>query len=83
MKTATRSAVRKRAVNLSLDEDLVQHARQLTGNLSGVVESLLAEFVERELQRRREQSQQAVATAALWNAFEDEHGTFADEYSSL
>lgn len=82
MKTATRSPARLRPVNLTLDEDLVQNARQLPGNLSGGGESLLAEFVEHELQRRREQSQQAVATAALWNAFEDEHGTFADEYSS-
>lgn len=83
MKTATRSPARKRAVNLTLNEDLVLTARQLTDNLAGVVESLLAEFVEREPQRRRDQSRQVEATVALWNAFEDKHGSFADEYCTL
>lgn len=83
MKATTRSPARKRAVNLTLNEDLVLNARQLTDNLSGIVESLLAEFVERELQRRREQSRQVEATVALWNAFEEKHGAFADEFSTL
>ncbi|WP_367025798.1 type II toxin-antitoxin system CcdA family antitoxin [Methylococcus sp. ANG] len=83
MKTIVPSHVRKRPVNLSLNEELVAQARQLTGNLSGVVESLLAEFVERELQRRREQSRRVEATVALWNDFEEKHGSFADEYSTL
>ncbi|BBL71965.1 type II toxin-antitoxin system CcdA family antitoxin [Methylogaea oryzae] len=83
MKTATRSPARKRAVNLTLSENVVQSARQLTDNLSGVVEALLTEFVEREQQRRRERSLQVEATVALWNAFEDKHGSFADEYSTL
>ncbi len=34
-------AARKRAVNLTLNEDLVVQARAITDNLSGVVESLL------------------------------------------
>ncbi len=38
---------RKRPVNLTLNEDLVSQAKKLTANLSGVVESLLAEFVAR------------------------------------
>lgn len=83
MKTVTRSPARKRAVNLTLNEDLVLNARQLTDNLSGVVELLLTEFVEREQQRRRERSRQVEATVALWNAFEDKHGSFADEHSTL
>lgn len=48
----------KRAVNLTLNSDLVAQAKALSGNLSGKVEALLAEFVasEHELQgsRRRE-----------------------------
>lgn len=83
MKTATRAQARKRPVNLTLNEDLVLHAQQLTGNLSEVVESLLAEFVNRELQRRHEQSRQVEETIALWNAFDEKHGAFADEYSTL
>jgi antitoxin CcdA len=42
----------RRAVNLSLNEDLVTRARRLTGNLSATVESLLADFVEREHEQR-------------------------------
>lgn len=83
MKTIVHSQVRKRPVNLSLNEELVAQARQLTDNLSGVVESLLADFVECELQRRREQSRRVEATVALWNDFEEKHGSFADEYSTL
>jgi hypothetical protein len=44
---------------------------------------LLTEFVGREMRRRCELSQQLEATIALWNAFEEQHGAFADEYSTL
>lgn len=83
MTTLALPLTRKRPVNLTLNEDLVRHAKHLTNNLSGVVETLLTEFVDSELQRRREQSQQVATTIALWNAFEDEHGAFADDYSTL
>ncbi len=61
----------------------MRQARQLTPNLSGVVESLLTEFVERERQRRQEQAERLAATIRLWNAFDDHPGAFADEYSTL
>jgi antitoxin CcdA len=83
MKASAHTQVRKRPVNLTLNEDLVLQVRQLTPNLSGVVEDLLTEFVEREKKRRCEQSRQLEATIVLWNAFEEQHGAFADEYSSL
>ncbi len=83
MQTPTHSQARKRPVNLTLTEDLVTQARQLTPNLSGVVEALLTEFVEQEQKRRRERSQQIVATIAVWNDFGEQHGAFADEYSTL
>ncbi|HYE38021.1 type II toxin-antitoxin system CcdA family antitoxin [Methylocaldum sp.] len=83
MKTITHAQSRKRPVNLTLNEDLVQQARQLTNNLSGIVEALLAEFVERERLRRREHSERVTTTIALWNTFEEQHGAFADEYSPL
>ena len=41
---AHRRDARKRAVNLTLSEDLVQEAKVMTDNLSGVVESLLSEI---------------------------------------
>ena len=52
MNTTHSNEARKRAVNLSLSEDLVVQARGLTSNLSGIVESLLADYVEQDRQRR-------------------------------
>lgn len=76
-------SARKRPVNLTLNEELVTQARALTGNLSGLVERLLADFVERSGQDR-EQRREALAQAiAAWNAHDAEHGSFADEYSPL
>jgi antitoxin CcdA len=46
MKTGFNGAARKRPVNLTLNEDLVSQAKSMTDNLSGVVESLLSEFVD-------------------------------------
>ncbi len=73
----------KRPTNITLDEDLVRQARQLTPNLSNTVESLLREFVTREHARR------AVEDAALadvldgFNAYHAQHGLLSDEFSTL
>jgi post-segregation antitoxin (ccd killing protein) len=48
MKSNVSSAARKRPVNLTLSEDLVEQAKAMTDNLSGVVENLLAEFLQKE-----------------------------------
>lgn len=77
------STARKRPVNLTLSEDLVEEARGVTGNLSAVVESLLADFLSREREHRSKIVEQARATATLWNSFADRNGSFADEYSTL
>ena len=74
---------RKRPVNLTLSETLVARARKCTDNLSAVVESLLEDFVDRERQRRATEVQLGRATAAVWNRFEEEIGSFADEHSTL
>jgi len=83
MKPLINSEARKRPVNLTLSEDLVNQARSLTSNLSGIVESLLSDYVERERIERQARENTAAATAATWNAFNAKHGSFADEYSSL
>ncbi|MDP1733056.1 MAG: type II toxin-antitoxin system CcdA family antitoxin [Sulfuritalea sp.] len=84
MKAATSSGEsRKRPVNLTLSEDLVVQVRGLTNNLSGVVESLLADYVEHERQQRMAKARTLTATMSMWNAFNAKHGSFADEYSSL
>lgn len=73
----------KRAVNLSLNSDLVARARDVTGNLSEVVETLLAEFLEKEQAQKDARAEALRATSAAWNAFGEKHGSFADEHSTL
>ena len=83
MKAKYNLDARKRPVNLTLNEDLVVQARGLTDNLSGVVESLLADYVEHARQQRIAKARTLEATVALWNDFNTKRGSFADEYSSL
>ncbi|MDT0499272.1 type II toxin-antitoxin system CcdA family antitoxin [Algiphilus sp. W345] len=74
---------RKRAVNLSLNEDLAIRARQVTGNLSAAVEALLADFVAQEEERHAAKASVLREAAAAWNRFTEQHGSFADEHSTL
>ena len=83
MKTVFNVAARKRPVNLTLNEDLVSLAKSMTDNLSGVVESLLLQFVERESQERLLKTKAVQATSAAWNKFNAKSGSIADEYSAL
>ena len=55
----------------------------MTDNLSGVVESLLAEYVGRERRERLNKANAVEATIAVWNEFNSKSGSIADEYSSL
>jgi antitoxin CcdA len=82
-RAASNIEARKRPVNLTLNEDLVVEVRSLTSNLSGVVESLLADFVEHERQQRMAKARTLEATVSMWNAFNTKHGSFADEYSTI
>jgi antitoxin CcdA len=83
MKATYNLDARKRPVNLTLNEDLVVQARGMTDNLSRVVESLLAGYVEHERQQRLANAKSVEATIALWNEFNATRGSFADEYSPL
>jgi antitoxin CcdA len=74
---------RKRPVNVTLNEDLVARVRELTTNLSGVIETLLAEFLEKERVRRTAEREAIRAAVATWNAFAAKSGSFADEHSML
>ena len=76
-------SARKRPVNLTLNVDLVARARALTDNLSGVVEQLLADYVERLGQDRAERARTVAATVDAWNAHGAKHGSIADEYSPV
>jgi antitoxin CcdA len=83
MKSDYDATARKRPVNLTLNESLVSEAKLLTNNLSGVVESLLADFVSHERRERLQKSKAVEAAAVAWNAFNSKIGSIADEYSSL
>lgn len=83
MRATYNVSARKRPVNLTLNEDLVTQARMVTDNLSGVVESLLADFLAREKQQRADEVRALKETIATWNSFAEKHGSFADEYSTL
>ena len=83
MRAAYDTTARKRAVNLTLNEDLVAQARSVTSNLSGVVESLLADFLAQEKQKRATAIEVARQTCAMWNGFNEKYGSPADEYSNL
>ena len=77
---ATRS---KRRVNMTLNEDLVRRARELTPNLSETVEQLLAAFVDDVEAKAAEREKQIAAHIAANDAFVAKYGSLADEFSSL
>jgi antitoxin CcdA len=74
---------RKRPVNLTLNETLVSRAKALTDNLSGVVESLLTDYVDRAHRESLQKTKIVEAAMASWNQFNSNSGSIADEYSSL
>lgn len=75
--------IRKRPVNLTLNEALVAQAKTYTPNLSATMESLLAEFVARQQRERNERQRAADDCADGWNAVHAALGSFADEHSTL
>ena len=83
MKPAYDPTARKRLVNVALNEDLVSRVRRLTNNLSGVVESLLADFLDQQAKRRASEAQAVKQALATWNRFAERHGSFADDHSTL
>ena len=82
-KSAFDANARKRPVNLTLNADLVDRVRDVTDNLSGVVEKLLIDYLEQQRQARLDRHRVAEATSAAWNSFNSERGSIADEFSSL
>ena len=77
------SAMRKRAVNLTLTEGLVAQAKAYTSNLSATMEELLTAYVSQQQTARLARQQQADACSSGWNAVHAAIGSFADEHSTL
>ena len=77
------ATIRKRPVNLTLNEALVAQAKTYTHNLSATMELLLAEFVLAQQKAQRHRQKAADECAADWNAVSESIGSFADEHSTL
>ncbi len=80
--TAT-STLRKRAVNLSLNESLVAQAKAYTNNLSATMETLLAGYVTQQQHTRQARQKMADDCVYDWNAVHAKLGSFADAHSTL
>jgi antitoxin CcdA len=73
----------KRAVNMTLSEDVVREARKLTQNLSETVEQLLSQFIQAEQARNDNNERRIDATIAMLNEMYDRDGGLAEEFSPL
>lgn len=73
----------RRAVNLSINEDLLFRAKQTTKNLSATVEELLAGYVQQEHAHRRAEDEALDQVISALNAFHERHGFLSDEFSTL
>ena len=69
---------RKRAVNVTVDEDVLAEAKQLGLNLSQVMEEELRKRVTEERTRRwQEENREAIEAH---NRFIEKHGIFGEEF---
>ena len=69
--------VKKRAVNLFVDADLLDEARRLRINISDTLERRLRSIVRAEQEKRwREENQEAIASI---NSFMERHGLLASK----
>ncbi len=73
----------RRAVNLSLDEDLLTQAKRVTNNHSATVEELLAGYLQEEQLRRRAGGKALDQVISALNDFHTRHGFLSDEFSTL
>jgi post-segregation antitoxin (ccd killing protein) len=83
VKSSSQNNARKRPVNLTLSEDLVEQAKSTTDNLSAVVERLLSDYVSNERRQRLAHEERVAETVATWNKFSSGKDSFSDEYSTL
>ena len=79
--TATAVRRRKKAANLSVDEQLLERARRLKLNLSQVLEAGLAEAIRRE--ERAEWLRKNRAALEAYNEHVEKHGVYSDGLRSF
>lgn len=81
--STTSTSVRKRVVNLTLNQGLVAQAKTYTSKLSATMDERLTTCVGQQQHARLTRQQQADATTMDWNALHASVGSFADEHSTL
>lgn len=74
---------RKKAVNLTLREDLVVSAKACIPNLSATVEQLLSEHLASRQATKDARIKQLEGSLAAWNEFSASHPSLGDEHSTL
>jgi post-segregation antitoxin (ccd killing protein) len=79
----TEAGTRKKAVNLTLREDLVISARACIPNLSATVELLLTEHLANRQAAKDARMKQLEESLGAWNRFNESHPSLADEHSTL
>jgi antitoxin CcdA len=73
----------KRAINVTINADLLTQARAYTRNVSGTLEDLLAAFVEQERARRRAEDARLDGVVEGANRFHAQHGHLSDDFSAF
>ena len=74
---------RRRAVNLSLNADLLRRVKELTPNLSATVEALLSDYLEAVRQQREEEQRELDHVVDAVNNLHARHGFLSDDFSTL
>jgi antitoxin CcdA len=78
---STRSAVPKRATNVSVRSDLLAAAREAGVNLSATLERALTEEVAKAKRRKwRDENRESIAA---YNEHIEKHGSFSDDVRSF
>ncbi len=74
----------RKPVELMLSEDLVRDAKLLLGDVSDLVEKTLSRAVDQEKRRRDPDVQRRIdETIAVANEFDEKHGLWGEEFSTL
>jgi antitoxin CcdA len=73
----------KRAINITLNDDVIREARLYSRDLSRTVEDLLQDFVARERAQCLVEPTVMDQVVDRLNAFHRAHGLLSDEFSSL
>jgi len=77
------TAARKKAVNLTIREDLVISAKACIPNLSATVERLLSEHLANHQATKEARMKRLQSSLVAWNEFNASHPSIADEHSTL